>query len=838
MSGRFWFGSSIPGEFRDSAIRDLLSFNGQLHFRCGNCEEVIWADITFGKHAIKSGDSFPCPNCRHKRLDVLKFDAIESRLCATCGSQSFMAPQDLFTCSVCRGKNFISDTTLIRPPYPAKLFALIGRREPFGSSHKADEEFFVEYIRALRQSPEFHQTCTHLIRFIESIFEDVYRSSPEAVDLLNVASGIMRTVFRETGNPDAAYLSIATMVRGRETSTSAIQVAVYGFNICQNVYSAVARDLEKVLSPRFHGSLKAYGIALARQTLGEFESLNEPWLGELRARLKWLLGDLLKAATPSEAEITEALEWFEAALKDDALPRDVVSYVRESALTAQMKRRSLTPDERTRVDAGLTDIAAANLATSTGIQRIQSLNDLLRSRSRQNQRQEWKDLAVLCLGEALRYVAGNDPRNMLRHSGTLLSRLVAGFAAERFDAGAPLDGMAAVEAFRSLAIHHGEASVVQGRKILELELRLMMSALLGNASDPVEIAGTMLTEHRTVIDRNLRAVLTGRSRRFLLWYEVWEGLLLTSKIELDGEEIKISSETKEFEPTTMITAMNLPGADAPPGRLRSVRIAKALKIGWPSLGSWLGGEHVDHQCLLIGPSSLGSWPIDAAEVLEFGQISAPRPTAFAPTIGVAAAAREASNQRTIERVLIVTYGGADLPATRHEIEDVKIAYPGRVAVVDGASLTRTNVLAAIVDAYDVIHFCGHGEFDYLEPMNSRIYFADPDGLDSFITAQDIQDCGTIGRRPIVILCACTSAVVLPNGANNFLGLAGALIRTGVTAIVGTRWPISDEIGVAFSRAFHRELACGQPVDRATAVAKNSIKDAGLDEWSAFMSIEG
>jgi hypothetical protein len=578
--------------------------------------------------------------------------------------------------------------------------------------------------------------------------------------------------------------------------------------------------------------------ALARQTLADFEAINEPSLGQLRARLKWLLGDLLKAAAPSEAEIAEALEWFEAALNDEALPGDVVDYVRESALTAQAKRRTLTPDERVRVNSGLTDIAASTLRTSTGLQRIQSLNDLLRSRSRQNKRGEWKDLALLCLGEALLYVAANDPRNMLRHSGTLLSRLVAGFAAERFDAGAPLDGMAAVEAFRSLAIHHGEASAIHGH-VQELELRLMTSALLGVSSDPVEVASTMLTEHLAAIERNLRTVLVERPKRFVLWYEVWDGSLLTAKVELDGGEIQIASEAKEFEIEPMIAAMNLPDAHSPPGRLRSARIAKALKLGWPWLaGSLLMSEHIDHQCLLIGPSSIGSWPIDAAEATVLGQMEALRPTAFAPTIGVAAVVREGLSQRKIRRVLIVAYGGTDLPGTRHEIADVKLAYPGCVTVIDGAALTRTNVLAAIADAYDVVHFCGHGEFDHLEPMGSRIYFNSPDIRDAFVSAKDIQDCGTIGHRPIVILCACTSAAVLPNGANNFLGLAGALIRTGVTAIVGTRWPISDETCVAFSRIFHQELARGQTVDRATAAAKNSIKGAGLDEWSAFMSIEG
>lgn len=145
---------------------------------------------------------------------------------------------------------------------------------------------------------------------------------------------------------------------------------------------------------------------------------------------------------------------------------------------------------------------------------------------------------------------------------------------------------------------------------------------------------------------------------------------------------------------------------------------------------------------------------------------------------------------------------------------------------------------ALVEDYDVIHFCGHGDFDYREPTQSRIYFQDQDRSDSFVTAADIESCGTIGRRPVVVMCACTSAAVLPNGANNLLGLAGALIRTGATAIVGARWKILDETGVAFSKGFHNELARGQSVNTATASAKNALRNVRLDEWSAFMNIEG
>jgi CHAT domain-containing protein len=177
-----------------------------------------------------------------------------------------------------------------------------------------------------------------------------------------------------------------------------------------------------------------------------------------------------------------------------------------------------------------------------------------------------------------------------------------------------------------------------------------------------------------------------------------------------------------------------------------------------------------------------------------------------------AAACSRADQRTIERALFIAYAGTDLPATQQELNDAGAVYGSRVTVLDGNSLTKSDILAALTENYDLIHFCGHGDFDYLEPMQSRIYFQSSDRHDGSITAADTINCGTIGRRPVVVLSACTGAAVLPNGANNFLGLAGALIRTGVTAIVGARWPVSDQTCAAFSKVFHQELTDGRLVE--------------------------
>jgi CHAT domain-containing protein len=211
---------------------------------------------------------------------------------------------------------------------------------------------------------------------------------------------------------------------------------------------------------------------------------------------------------------------------------------------------------------------------------------------------------------------------------------------------------------------------------------------------------------------------------------------------------------------------------------------------------------------------------------------------FVPTISVASAARKGAKRRAIDNSLVLSYRGADLPGTQREIEEIKAAYGSGVTLLDGEDVGKAEVLDALSGAYDVIHFCGHGEFNYLEPMQSNIHFQNDKGSDGVITAADILRCGSIGHHPIVVLSACTSALVLPNGSNNFLGLAGALIRTGATSIVGARWPISDAVGAAFSKHFHGGLAGGQSVDEAVAFAKNQLRDARIDEWSAFMCIGG
>lgn len=150
----------LPREFAEPAAQGALSFNGQLHFKCGNCHEISWADVKYGKSVLSGAVTPRCPNCETPRLQLIKFDAHGS---------------------------------VVSPPFPKRLFVLPQGPEPFGESIESDVHFLAEYFRTLQRSPEAHAACVHFVRFIESVFDQVYGATEAATDLLNLASGIMRT---------------------------------------------------------------------------------------------------------------------------------------------------------------------------------------------------------------------------------------------------------------------------------------------------------------------------------------------------------------------------------------------------------------------------------------------------------------------------------------------------------------------------------------------------------------------------------------------------------------------------------------------------------------------
>ena len=133
---------------------------------------------------------------------------------------------------------------------------------------------------------------------------------------------------------------------------------------------------------------------------------------------------------------------------------------------------------------------------------------------------------------------------------------------------------------------------------------------------------------------------------------------------------------------------------------------------------------------------------------------------------------------------------------------------------------------------DVLWFSGHGLASppafCLKPTDGRVRDLTPRRLAEFLQKHTV--------RPIyTVFLACHLAL---SGKNSPFETApeffDALAPCGVQGVLAMQGPVIDRAAVLLSSALFRYLAIGHPLDRATAIARNVIRDAMPDnslEWA-------
>lgn len=145
-----------------------------------------------------------------------------------------------------------------------------------------------------------------------------------------------------------------------------------------------------------------------------------------------------------------------------------------------------------------------------------------------------------------------------------------------------------------------------------------------------------------------------------------------------------------------------------------------------------------------------------------------------------------------------------------------------------------EILEMIVnDAFDVIHYSGHGIFDEKHPNNSGWVF----GADTVLSAREIFRARQVPR--LVFANACFSAVTndgevpSPRASNRKLaGLAEAFFERGVQNYIGTGWEVDDGAAVEFAAVFYDQAMNGAFLGDALAAARKKIFKRG-STWGAY-----
>lgn len=147
--------------------------------------------------------------------------------------------------------------------------------------------------------------------------------------------------------------------------------------------------------------------------------------------------------------------------------------------------------------------------------------------------------------------------------------------------------------------------------------------------------------------------------------------------------------------------------------------------------------------------------------------------------------------------------------------------------------TADTLLGALVKPAHIFHFAGHGKFEggpserygSQEGAGAVILLDDKGGAKPF-SAQKLAINLTGRSVRLAVLTACE--VGQRDAASAWAGVVTALTHAGIPAVVGMQFRIRDTNALAFSRAFYRALAAGQPIDAAVADGRLAIFSRGDD----------
>jgi len=180
------------------------------------------------------------------------------------------------------------------------------------------------------------------------------------------------------------------------------------------------------------------------------------------------------------------------------------------------------------------------------------------------------------------------------------------------------------------------------------------------------------------------------------------------------------------------------------------------------------------------------------------------------------------------------FGPLDVAAERRSIEQALGGVESvRAEFVPDATLD--SLLGALAAPAQVFHFAGHGVFTGelgarygSQQGESAVVLLEDDAGARLLPAARLAMTLTGRGVRLAVLTACETGQ--RDAANAWAGVATALTRAGIPAVVGMQFRIRDGNAVTFSRAFYRALAAGQSVDGAVSDGRLAVfASTGDDE---------
>lgn len=132
--------------------------------------------------------------------------------------------------------------------------------------------------------------------------------------------------------------------------------------------------------------------------------------------------------------------------------------------------------------------------------------------------------------------------------------------------------------------------------------------------------------------------------------------------------------------------------------------------------------------------------------------------------------------------------------------------------------------------YHIVHYMGHG--DHNTQLGGHLVLEREDSSADLINGEVFASWLKNAPLRLVFLNGCkTGTSDEKGGIHPFAGVATALVRAGVPAVVAMQHAISDSAAIEFARTFYDRISQAYPVDAAVAEGRTALYSTTHSEWA-------
>ncbi len=870
--------SKLPPSLLKPKMLALLSADGQVYAACRSCGWEHRVDIVGYSSANKIKKALARQRCAHcdgaDALAPVRHALLVTVTCQDCAttSREDIGADAGVSCPACRSDRLEPVAGEVTPAYPVEFTDLeppkwrlmdtdrhLWGRDGTEDAHLINE--MAQMASALLPEPQRYHYL--LILFARRLRITSPYDAEGSYTIVNVTGNLERGYLRLTGDAIMGVRAIEDFEEMIRLAPDEFDRAIAEHSLAMGVYSMLASYQEKyVVAVSGRPGLREHAIDAAlhsEQVLQGYLEQGGAGVAAHLARVRYVIGDLLRVGDSDDEQRQRALGYFAAALEDPWLAKNLGFGVAESRAHTIM---DMADPSAELIEQAIGDLQVASTATGSDLaykNRWRSRYFLAKlimrySQDRHAGLQEIEEAASL----ALQQFSGVADEMQIVFQSERMSEVFDLLAFRYADFGWNDEALAALETIRGHAVRRysmpEDRVDAEMRELRHRQMEDMVPAAIKDSGLPgmsPALSGRSIEDYfeEDPIGPSAKALMRGHDAVPTALVSIWvtevrpgDPIVSALVCHMISEDEWVN-ERWMWRADSRTLALLREQRWIKPGPFRERLLGRAHRDGWDVLlapAAEMIKETGARRLVVNLPGRLSRLPVEAftdgGDAPAWPEVSVtylPSVRFGADLVTRAGATGGAGRQA---RVLALGYGGADMPEHEAELAALAGIWGDAARVIPGAQCTKKSVLDALAEPWDIVHIACHGTFNESVPLASALHFrADPDDDARRVTAEHLLRYVRLPGHPLVILSACSSVVTADSRSNSFHGLAGSLFRAGAQAIIGSRWPVADTAARACMVELHRALRQGGPADLALARAVASLREDGrpAEDWAAF-----